>query len=796
MFKNYLKTAFRNLWKNKTSSIINVLGLTIGLGGCLLIALYIQHELSYDGFEANGNRISRMIMEYKFDGGGELQKGNYTSTKVAPVFKRTFPEVVSSVRMVRYERVVAYGAKLLKEPRFMYADSSFFDIFSFKMLQGDPHTALNGLNKVVVTASTAEKYFGTENPVGKILIVGTDSSIYQVTGVIQDCPSNSQIKYDFLASFSTLGENQEDHYWDANFTTYLLLKDEKSRATLQAKITPFMKKEMQGQGATIDYYLEPFNSIHLHSEFGGFEPNNNITYIYILSAVALLILIIACFTYINLSTARAMERAKEVGVRKVIGAGKKQLFWQFIGESAMLCLASVVLSMIVAIILLPWFNQLTEKQLQVQALLSFPFIASSLGVVALVSLLAGSYPALILAGFQPVKVLKGAFKNTSSGQWLRKSLIVFQFVISVFLIVSTFIIQKQLYYIQHKELGYDREHIVVLPMDSKMLNNINLVKQQLKTVPGVINVSRCMRSPVEGGGGYNMRSTTMAENAQLAVIANPVDEDFVKTTGIQILAGSEFTQQDIKDVATDDQNKRLYHFILNESAAKQLGWKPGEAVGKRMFLDNSRPGIVRGVVRDFNFQSLHDPIKPIVLFTEMRGRELLVKIKGDNLPQTITALGAKWKTLVPYMPFEYRFMDDDYDKLYNSDMRLGKVMNIFASIAIVLACLGLFGLSSYSAQQRVKEIGIRKILGAKLFNIAALLSKDFIMLVSLAFAIAIPISWWAMSKWLQNYEYRITVTLGIFFITGIVTLFITLLTVSFQAIKTALANPVEALKTE
>ncbi len=794
MFRNYLKTTFRNLWKNKTSSVINVLGLTIGLGGCLLIALYVQHELSYDNFETKGDRIVRMIMEYKFDGSSDLQKGNFTSTKVAPVFKRTFPEVQASARMVRYDEVVGYADKLFKES-FMYADSTFFDMFSFKLLRGDPKQALNGLNKVVLTESAAKKYFGNQDPVGKLLRVGSDSSIYQITGIIQDCPSNSQIKFQFLASFCSTGEIQEDSYWDANFTTFLLLKDERSIATLQAKIAPFMKKEMAGQGATINFLLEPFRSIHLHSEYGGFEPNNNISYIYILTAVALLILIIACFTYINLSTARAMERAKEVGVRKVIGAGKKQLFWQFIGESAMLCLLSVMLSIIVAAIILPWFNGLTDKKLQVADLLSLPFMLSSATIVVLVSLLAGSYPAIILSGFQPVKVLKGAFKNTASGQWLRKSLIVFQFVISVFLIVSTFVVQKQLYFIQHKSLGFDREHVVVMPMDSKMLDNILLIKQQFTSIPGVLSVSRCVRNPVEGGGGYNMRTAAMPEKSQMNVIANPIDEDYIKTTGLQIIAGSNLTEQDSKDVAVE-QGKRTYHFILNESAAKQLGWKAGEAVGKQMFLDNSRPGIVRGVVKDYHFESLHNPIKPMVLFTEIRGRELLVKVQGANLPKTIASLEEKWKALVPYMPFEYRFMDDDYNKLYNSEIRLGKVMDIFASIAILLACLGLFGLSAYSAQQRVKEIGIRKILGANLVNITAILSKDFLLLVSLAFVIATPVSWWAMNKWLQDYEYRITINVWLFIAAGFVTILITLLTVSFQAIKAAVANPVKSLRTE
>jgi len=796
MIKNYLKTAWRNLWKNKTSSAINVFGLTIGLTCCLLIALYIQHELSYDDFELKGQRIARVIMEYQFAGSSASAKGNFTSVRVAPVLKQNFPEVESAIKMAEYERVVSYNDKLINEKNFMYADPTFFDIFSFRLLKGDSHSVLTAPYKVVLTESSAKKYFGVENPIGKSLHVGNDSNLYQVTGVVQNCPSNSQIKFDFLASFSSLGltKDYESSYWDANYTTYLLLKNKNSIALLQAKLPAFMKKEMAGQGATINMYLEPFDKIHLHSPYDAFEPNNNIAYIYILAAVALLILIIACSTYINLSTARSIERAKEVGVRKVIGAEKQQLFWQFIGESAILCLVSVLLSLIIATLLLSSFNQLTGRQLPAASLFSLPFLLFSAIVVVCLSLLAGSYPALILTRFQPARVLKGAFKNTGSGQLLRRSLIVFQFVISVFLIVATFIIQKQLYFIQHKKLGYDREHVLVLPMDDKMLANIDLIKQEFKSNPDVISASRCVRSPVEGGGGYNMRSSTMPEDQQINVTANPVDEDYIRTIGLQIIACSDLTHQDVKD-ASGDQEKNLYHFVLNESAAKQLGWSPQEAINKKMFM-GPRAGYVKGVVKDFHFESLHNPIKPFVLFPESRGRELLVKLSGQHLQQTISFLETNWKALVPERPFEYRFMDDDYNKLYNAEIRLGKVMNIFSTIAILLACLGLFGLSSYAAQQRIKEIGIRKVLGASVTNIIIALSKDFIRLTVIAISIAIPVAWWATAKWLQDFSYRTNIHWSIYVMAAVATILFTVLTVSFQAIKAAMANPVKSLRTE
>jgi len=798
MIKNYLKTALRNLSKSKASSAINMLGLTVGLTCCLLIALYIRHEISYDKFQTKGKRITRVIMEYSFDGSPEITKGNWTSVRVAPVFKRTFPEVENGVRMTLRERTVNYNEKYIDEKKFMFADSTFFDLFSFKLLQGNVHDALSGPYKTVITESTAKKYFGTGRAIGNVLRIGDEAQPYQVTGVVRDCPANSQIKFDFLASFSSLGMGKEDEetYWDANYTTYLLLRDKESIASLQAKLPAFMKKEMQGQGATVNFYLEPFDQIHLHSPYEGFEPNNNIQYIYILAAIALLILIIVCSTYVNLSTARSIERAKEVGVRKVVGAEKNQLFWQFIGESFLVCLAAVVLSFMIATLLMPFFNRLTGKQLYASELFSLSFILFSIAIAFCVSLLAGSYPALILTRFQPVRVLKGSFKNTDSGQWLRKSLIVFQFAISVFLIVSTVIVQKQLYYIQHKNLGYNREHVLVLPSTADMDKKLNTVKEQFKQNADVVSVSLCARNPVEGGGGYNMRSATMPSNQQMAVTANPGDEDFVKTVGLQLIAGGDLTERDVKDTKNEDDKKRTFHFILNETAAKQLGWTPQEAIGKKMFLDDSRPGFVRGVVKDFHFQSLHEPIKGYVLFPDWWHSELLVKISGQNVEHTLSFLQSKWTSLAPTRPFQYRFMDDDYNKLYNAELRLGKLMDIFSATAILLACIGLFGLSSYSAQQKIKEIGIRKVLGASVKSIVISLSRDFIRLTMIAIIIALPVAWWATAKWLQDFSYRTDINWTIYVAAAFLTILLSVVTVCFQAIKAAIANPVKALRTE
>jgi putative ABC transport system permease protein len=817
MIQNWFRTAWRNLRKNRTASAINIVGLAIGFSSCLLITLFIRHELSYDDFEVRGNRIVRCIMEYRFDGGGEIQRGNFTSTKVAPTFKRTFPEVESAVRMNMDNYTVRYREKLFNEKRFMFADSSFFDIFSFSLLQGNVATALSGPRKVILTMSTARRYFGADEPLGKMVRVGNDTTAYQVTGVMKDLPSNSQFKFDFLASFSSLFANQDETYWDANYGTFLLLRRPSDVAALQPKVTAFMKQEMKGQGAMVNFLLEPFMRIHLYSPYVGWEAGTSIVYIYILGGVALLILIIACSTYINLSTARSVDRAREVGVRKVIGAGKGQLFWQFIGESFLLCLIAVVLSLLVVLAVLPAFNRLADRQLPLSSLWSAPFLLLAVGIAAAVSLLAGSYPALVLSRFHPVKVLKGAFKNSWSGQGLRQSLIVFQFVISVFLIVSTVVMQRQLSYIRNRSLGYDRDHVLVLPMSRTMLPHIGYIKQQFLSNPDVVSLSNCASTPVSIYGGYNMRSAAMPENQQVAVFGNTIDQDYLRTTGIRLVAGQDITEQDMRDAdpeayspsgvwLPEDQRpalaagsaapKRFYHFLMNETAAKELGWTPQEAVGKQLFMDASRPGIVKGVVKDFNFQSLHNPIKGLVMFTAMRSYNLLVRVTGEHLSQTLAFLESKWKELEPEIPYEARFLDEDYNAIYTSEQRLGKVMNLFSAVAIALACLGLFGLSSYAAKQRVREIGIRKVLGAPLGHLALLLSAGFLRLASVAIVISFPLAWLAMNRWLQDFQYRTTMSWWVFVLAGLVVLAITLATVSIQALRTALLNPVKNLKTE
>lgn len=792
MVRNYFKTAWRNLLRNKGFALINILGLATGLTCCLLLTLYLQHELSYDRFHAKGDRIARVIMEYKIGDSGN--KGNFTSTKVFPEFRRQFPEVVSGTRLSSTDRIVRYDDKTGIEDDVLHADSTFFELFDFRLLSGTASEVLKAPNQVVITRTVAEKYFGKEDPVGKTLFLNSSQQPYLVTGVSEDCPSNSQIRYSMVASISSFGPLQEETYSNANYVTYLLMDRAESLSPLQEKIDRFMKKENADSEFTAGFELEPFHRVHLHSPYDAFTPNINISYIYIIMGVAVLILVIACFTYVNLSTARSTERAREVGVRKVAGAWRSQLFWQFISESAVLTTLALGVSFLLAVALLPSFNNLAGIDLSYDRL-GHPMVwGAALAAALTVALLAGSYPALILSSFQPVKVLKGAFKNTGSGNALRKGLIVFQFVISVFLIISTFIISSQLRFIQQKKLGYDRENRLLLGMDQRLNEKKDLVKSELNSLPSVQGVSLAYETPVTIRGGYNMSGNDLSR--AMAVTANPVDEDYIKVTGLELIAGTDLSLQDVRDASKEDYTQSYFHFILNESAARALGWSPQEAIGKKMYLDESRPGEVKGVVKDFHFESLHTPIRPLVLFPSAWANTAIVKIQGNNVQETIAAVEAKWKELAPHRPFTFRFMDEDYQQMYNAEMRTGRVFNIFASLAVMLACLGLFGLSAYAVRQRVKEVGVRKVLGASGLQIVTLLSSGFVKLVMVAFAIATPLAWLAMNKWLQQFSYRVETGWGIFAAAGGVALLLALITVSFQAIKAARANPVGALRSE
>ena len=800
MFRNYLKTAFRNLRKNTLYSVINIFGLTVGLAACLLIGVYIDHELSYDKFNTNANRIVRATMEYKFS--GTVNSTATTGTKVGPQFKRIFPSIEEYVRTFVSHNVVQAGDKMFDEPRIMYADPAFFKIFSFRLVTGNTATALDAPDKIVVTQSMAKKYFGDEDPLNKTITTGKKS--LRVSGVCEDVPQTSQLKFDFVTQFLNLGNGVKDEvYWNANWVTYFLLRDKNSVAQLQRQAAEYMNSTEVRTEARIenkDDYLtikiEPLTKVHLYSSLAGFEPNGNIRYIYIFAAIAFLILIIACANYTNLATAQSAGRSAEIGMRKVMGASKSQVFRQFIGESFVITFVAAILAFAISIFLIPYFNNISGKQFTAATMLQpLPIVALVMFSV-LVAFFAGLYPAIILSGTQILNVLKKGFSFTGGRNMLRKTLIVAQFGISVFLIIYTVIIMQQMHYMQTKNLGYDKDHVVVLPIGGSMFQNFKSLKDAFQQVQGVQGVTASYETPefVEWGDGI----TAIDEKGkhEISLNAMPVDLDFTKTMKMQLIAGRDFQESDFSMMDTTNNSANFHQpYVINEALANKIGWTPQQAIGRA--INKGVDGPVVGVVKNFNFSSLHDPIGPLVIVLGRDfSRDFMIRIDGSDLQSTIGRLEMVWKQRITDRPFNYHFLDEDYNKLYESEQRSSALFGIAAALAIVLACLGLFGLAAFTTVQRTKEIGIRRVLGANLGSITILVAKNFLTLVGIAIVIAAPLAWWAGNKWLQDFAFRIPVQAYVFIATAIVTALIALCTVGYHALKAALMNPVKSLRTE
>jgi putative ABC transport system permease protein len=797
MIRNYFKTALRNLLRNKTYAAINITGLAVGIAACLLIGIYILHELSYDKFHANRDRLARVTMEYS--SGDTKNAVAVTGTKVGPEFQRNFPEVQAYTRTLKYSRVVGYQEKVFEEDNFLYADSAFFGMFWFPMVAGDAATALNSPDKIVITTEIARKYFGSTDPMGKVLRVGTKDLM--ITGVVTEPPSNSQVQFDFIASFTSLNASKVEKWWEANYVTYLLLAPNTKIESLQARVASLMKKvskeELKMEGSSyLTFFVEPLTKVHLHSALQGFEPNGSITYIYILGIVAFLILCIACVNYTNLATAQSASRTAEISIRKVMGAQRGQVFRQFIGESFMITTLGMIAALVLAYLLLPYFNQLSGKELQRPVLLQPATLLVLLGTGLIVSLAAGAYPALVLSNLKLISMLKAGFRITSGRGGIRKSLIVFQFAISIFLLIATTIVLQQLSYIRHKDLGYNKDHIVVLPVDALIQPKYEDLKKSFANHTSVKNVTAAYEEPTDIGWGDGISYGEGPTAKSISVNAIPVDEDFVKTMGIHIIAGNDFSLTDVQQFDTSNNGNNVqYSFMMNESAVKAMGWTPEQAIGQKISKGN--PGTVKAVVKDFHFKSFHNPITPLVIFLDKRApQKLFVKISGDNIPASLKHLESNWKQYVTHRPFEYHFLDEDYESLYKTEQRTAGIFSTFSMLAIVLACLGLFGLTAYAVVQRTKEIGIRKILGAGIPDIISLLSKDFLLLVLIAVVVASPLAWYSAHKWLEDFSYRINIEWWVFVVAGVVAIGIALLTISAQAIKAALANPVKSLRTE
>ena len=808
MIKNYLKIAFRNLWSNKGFSAINIAGLAIGLATCLLMLFYVTDELSYDKFNEKANRIYRVDGDIKFG-------GNHFVLAVAPdpmglALKKDFPQVEQYVRFRGYGgMLVKKGTQNINEERVIYADSTLFDVFTLPMIQGDPKTALAEPNSVVITETTARKYFNSTDVVGKSLVVN-DTTNFKVTGVIKNIPSQSHFNFDFFVSLSSNDESRQNNWVSNNFNTYIVLKKgvdpKKLESQFGALITKYVGPQVKqlmninmddfAKSGNFDtYHLMPLTAIHLHSnKTAELGVNSSIEFVYIFSFIAVLILLIACVNFMNLSTARSSNRAKEVGVRKVLGSLKKSLIAQFLTESILISFIALILAICIAWLLLPYFNQLSGKQLGANVF-SNPWLFPSLIVLMLVvGVIAGSYPAFFLSSFNPVEVLKGKFSKGFKSSWLRSGLVVFQFFISIALIVGTIVIYNQLKFIRSKDLGYNRNHVLVIKNTFSLGNNSKAFKDEILQMSGVQNATMTGYLPTSEWRSDSplFPDATLDQKKALSAQIWPVDENYIPTLAMKMVKGRNFS----KDFLTDSTG-----IIINESAAKLLSFT--DPVNKTLYyMNNFNNGKditgyhIVGVVKDFNFSSLREEVTPLALMYRQQNGSISFRINTQDIPGLVAKIEDKWKTMAAGQPFTYSFMDDDFNNTYKSEQQSGKIFISFAIFAIFIACLGLFGLVTYAAEQRTREIGIRKVLGASVSGIVGMLSKDFLKLIIIAMFIAFPVAWWAMHSWLQHFAYRISITWWVFVIAGAMALLIALLTVCLQAIKAAIANPVKSLRTE
>ncbi len=793
MIKNYFKIAFRNLWGHKAFSFINIMGLAVGMTACFLIYLYVNFELSYDAFNTKANRIYRIVVDIKTP--TEVINAGGPSWAVPPNAKEEFPEIESFVRVSGESLLVRKGDVKFQEDNALYADSALFQVFDFKLLKGNIKTALKDQMSVVFSETAAKKYFGKEDPVGQTLLLTGDAIPAKVTGIMQDIPENSHIKADVLISMSTLTQKFNpglDSQWgNYGSSAYLLLKPGTDAKALEKKLPAFLERrngtEMKQYQMYPTLFLEPLRDVYLRSTRDG-SKTGNINNVYIFSIIAVFILLIACINFINLTTARSAERAKEVGIRKVVGAAKTQLTKQFIGESIVLCLIAFVLTVIFSWLLLPLFNQLAGKTIS-DGIFSHPSYILLLFFAAIgIGLVAGIYPALVLSSFRPVIVLKGRFATGTRGIILRKGLVIAQFTISIALIIATIVVYNQMKYMRNQDLGFNKDQMLII--DSHGDPAKKAFQQSLVGLPNI--KSTALSSSVPGGGNPGAYSEIENNKGDLQ-IANLdlyfVDFDYINQYKIKMVAGRGFS----RDFGTDTTQA----MVLNEAAVKMFGYSsPEKAVGKR-FKQWGREGKIIGVTKDFHFRSLQQDIKPLSMRIEPDGCNLVsVNVSPTNLPSTIAAIENKWKTIIPNRPFSYYFLDEFFDKQYRDEERFGNLFLNFAILAIFISCLGLLGLASYSTIQRTKEIGVRKVMGATVSNIVNLLSRDFLKLVLVAFIIASPIAWFGMYKWLQNFAYRISLGWWAFALAGLIAIVIAFVTVSLQAIKAAVVNPVKSLRTE
>ena len=806
MFRNYFKIITRNLWRSKVFSAINIAGLAIGMASCLIILLYLQHELGYDRYNEKADRIMRVT----FQGMVQGEKMNEASVMppVAQTLKADYSEVEQATRLRQMGApVVTYQEKIFRDGEMAYVDANFFQVFTLPLLQGDAETALQQPHTVIITRTTAERYFGSAEPLGKVLRVeGLDQPLI-VTGVAENVPANSHFHFDLFISMAGLAEAQSNSWMTSNFFTYLVLSKGYDYQQLQAKLPQVIEKylgpqmqpsmgmtlaEFRNQGNDLGLFLQPLTDIHLSTAIvNPLSPGGNIQYIYLFSAIALFILLIACINFMNLSTAGATKRAREVGIRKVMGSARSSLVWQFLIESMVLTAIALGLAVGLIILALPFFNDLLGIELSINPA-THPWLVPGLLAVGLITgVLAGSYPAFFLSAFPPMTVLKGKLTTASQTFGLRSGLVVFQFMISVGLVVGTLVVYSQLAYIQNKQLGFDKEQVLVLPNVGPLGQKVGVFREQLARDPRVRSISISGYLPAGASFDNNFFISPEGQPAQIIkTLRYEVDEQYIPTLGMEIVRGRNFS----RDFRSDSAG-----VILNETAAKALGFGKdalGSSISHSFGAGTPRIYRVLGIVKDFHFRSFHEPISPVVMVLSGTAGNIIVKASSNDLPGLLSTTQAHWNDLTAHAPFLYSFLDERFDNIYRTEQKTGLLLGIFAGLTMLVACLGLFGLAMFMTDQRTKEIGVRKVLGASVAGIVGLLAKDFLKLVGLAIVIASPIAYYLMQRWLADFAYRQEMQWWVFAVAGLAAILIAFLTVGFQSVKAALTNPVKSLRSE
>lgn len=806
MLQNYFKIAWRSLARNRAFSAINIIGLAIGLASCMLISLYVLDELSFDRYNEKADQIVRVVFK------GTMQGGKINEAHVMPptaqALKADYPEVLAATRLRQGgSPIVLLGEKQYTGDNLVFADSNFFQVFTLPLLKGDAKTALLEPNSLVITQKLADKYFGNTDPIGQVINFKGSNTIFKVTGVIEKVPENSHFHYDIFTSMAGYPDAKSSSWMISEFFTYLVLPKGYDYKKLEAKLPQTVEKYMAPQlkvamGVTMDefrksgnnlgLYLQPLTDIHLHSDFGYDLGNNgDIKYVYIFGAVAIIMLVIACINFMNLSTAGASKRAREVGVRKVMGSERKELVYQFLLESILLTSIAMILAVIFGYLALPLFNTLSGKNLTLQ-FTAIPSLLPGLILFGLaVGILAGSYPAFFLSSFKPILVLKGRLVSDRKSISLRSGLVVIQFFISITLIIGTTVVYQQLRFIQNKKLGYSKDQVMVIDTWSLNAANKEMFKEELLRDPRVLNVSSSSYIPAGPSNNNNYMVYPDGKNTDLVkTLRYDVDASYIPTLGMEMVAGRNFS----KEFGNDSSG-----VIINETAASMLGFKK-DALDRTITNTNNEGGKgtyrVIGVVKDFHFRSLHEKITPLVMLLSKDSGNFLVKTKTKEIKGLLTDMEGKYKVYKSDHPFSYSFLDERFNNTYQAEQKTGSILGIFAGLTIFVACLGLFGLATFTAQQRTKEIGVRKVLGASIGSIVALLSGEFIKLVLVALVLASPVAWYIMTAWLQDFEYKISIDWWIFAISGLLAIAIALITVSYQSIKTAMINPVKSIRME